>query len=160
MESKCEVVEDLRKENARLKERADLADEAKESMMRLCWQHLETNDKMQKENQELQIELGDLQRARHEQQEEHLKLVKYMEELEARMYEANMRSLDALKQLREMEVERKRLQNTILELRERSAVYVPVKDDAIDMYVADYINNYPDRKNLKVMFIRECEGTY
>ena len=76
------------------------------------------------------------------------------------MYEANMRSLDALKQLREMEVERKRLQNTILELRERSAVYVPVKDDAIDMYVADYINNYPDRKNLKVMFIRECEGTY
>ena len=47
------MVEDLRKENARLKERADLADEAKESMMRLCWQHLETNDKMQKENQEL-----------------------------------------------------------------------------------------------------------
>ena len=46
LELKCEVVEELRKENTRLKERADIADESKESMMRLCWQHLETNDKM------------------------------------------------------------------------------------------------------------------
>ena len=144
LELKCEVVEELRKENIRLKERADIADESKESMMRLCWQHLETNDKMQRENQELQIGLGDLQRARHEAIEENLKLVKYMEELEARMYEANMRSLATLKQLREMEVERESLKHTILELRERSAVYVPVRDDPIDMYVADYINNYPE----------------
>ena len=55
LEAKCAVVEDLTKENTRLKERADIADETKASMMRLVWQHLETNDKMQLENQALSV---------------------------------------------------------------------------------------------------------
>ena len=28
------------------------------------------------------------------------------------------------------------------------------------MHIADYINNYPNRNDLKVMFMRESEGTY
>ena len=83
-----------------------------------------------------------------------------MEELEARMYDANTRSLETLKQLRAMEDERNALQQTMLELRERAAVYVPVRGDAVDMNVADYINNYPERQDLRVMFMRESEGTY
>jgi hypothetical protein len=30
-------------------------------------------------------------------------------------------------------------------LKGRIAVYIPVKDDAIDLRLAEYINNYPDR---------------
>ena len=46
LEAKSALVEDLKKENTRLKERADLADQAKDALMRLCWQHLETNDRI------------------------------------------------------------------------------------------------------------------
>jgi len=37
---------------------------------------------------------------------------------------------------------------------------VPAKDDAVDMKLADFINNYPDRHRLKIMFLRESEGVY
>ena len=76
------------------------------------------------------------------------------------MYDANMRSLDTLKQMREMEVEKASLQKMIIELRDKAAVYLPAKDDDIDMHVAEYINNYPERGQLKVMFMRESTGTY
>lgn len=39
-------------------------------------------------------------------------------------------------------------------------MYVPVKEDPIDRYLADFINNYPERSKLKVMFLRENEGVY
>lgn len=39
-------------------------------------------------------------------------------------------------------------------------MYVPVKDDAIDRRLADFLNNFPDRARLKVMFLRESEGVY
>ena len=48
----------------------------------------------------------------------------------------------------------------IIDLKARIAVYIPVKDDAIDRKLAEYINNYPDRQKLKIMFMRESEGVY
>jgi hypothetical protein len=47
-----------------------------------------------------------------------------------------------------------------LDLKKRYELYIPVKGDAIDMRLADYINNYPDRSRLKIMFQRESEGVY
>ena len=38
--------------------------------------------------------------------------------------------------------------------------YVPVKGDAVDEALADYINNAPDKGNMKVMFIRLNPGVY
>ena len=35
-----------------------------------------------------------------------------------------------------------------------------MKTDTIDTKLAEYINNYPERKNLKIMFMRESEGVY
>ena len=35
-----------------------------------------------------------------------------------------------------------------------------MKTDEIDMKLAEYINNYPERKKLKIMFMRESEGVY
>lgn len=37
---------------------------------------------------------------------------------------------------------------------------MPIKDDPIDLKVAEFINNYPDRNKLKVMFMRDSEGVY
>ena len=39
-------------------------------------------------------------------------------------------------------------------------MYIPVKDDEIDLRLAEYINNYPDRSRLRIMFLRESEGVY
>ena len=45
-------------------------------------------------------------------------------------------------------------------MKARVAVYVPMKDDPVDQKVAEFINNYPDRNKLKIMFMREKEGVY
>ena len=83
-----------------------------------------------------------------------------MNDLESRVYESNGRSLGLLKQVRDLEIENATLKNYIIDLKARVAVYVPIKDDPIDMKVAEFINNYPDRNKLKIMFMRESEGVY
>ena len=65
-----------------------------------------------------------------------------------------------LKQMKESENEIQTLRQYIIDLKSRIAVYIPVKNDAIDKKLAEYINNYPDRQKLKIMFMRESEGTY
>ena len=52
------------------------------------------------------------------------------------------------------------LRNYIIDLKSRIAVYIPVNGDVIDKRIAEYINNYPDRSKLKIMFMRESEGVY
>ena len=47
-----------------------------------------------------------------------------------------------------------------MDLKSRIAVYIPVKGDPIDARLAEYINNYPERSKLKIMFMRESEGVY
>ena len=48
----------------------------------------------------------------------------------------------------------------MIDLKARIAVYIRVKGDAIDQKLAEYINNYPDRQKLKIMFMRESSGVY
>ena len=52
------------------------------------------------------------------------------------------------------------MKSYIVDLKARIAVYIPVKGDATDKKLAEYINNYPDRQKLKIMFLRESEGVY
>ena len=81
-------------------------------------------------------------------------------ELEERTYEVNKTSLDLLCRVRDLEVEAATLKNYIIDLKARIAVYVPIKDDPVDRKIAEFINNYPDRNKLKVMFMRDSEGVY
>ena len=83
-----------------------------------------------------------------------------MVHLEERVYEANKRGLDLLKTVREIELENSTLKSYVVDLKARVAVYVPIKDDPVDMKMAEFINNYPDRNKLKIMFMRESEGVY
>ena len=84
----------------------------------------------------------------------------YIDVMEHKVYDANKTSLDLLTSLKDAEEEVETLKSYIIDLKARIAVYVPVKEDPIDKKLADYINNYPDRQKLKIMFMRESEGVY
>lgn len=84
----------------------------------------------------------------------------YLLEQESKTYKANKTSLELLKQLKDAEVEIETLKNYIIELKQRIAVYIPMKDDPVDKKLAEFINNYPERSKLKIMFMRESEGVY
>ena len=47
--------------------------------------------------------------------------------------------------MRNLEDEVETLKAYIIDLKSRIAVYIPIKNDAIDKKLAEYINNYPDR---------------
>ena len=91
----------------------------------------------------------------------------YIVRLEDKFYEAKKTSLDLLKCVKDSEGEIDHLKDEIemlkayiIDLKSRIAVYIPVKGDTIDKKMAEYINNYPDRQKLKIMFMRESEGVY
>lgn len=84
----------------------------------------------------------------------------YILDLEDKVYKANKTSLELLRQLKDAEVEIETLKNYIIELKQCIAVYIPVKDDPVDKRLAEFINNYPERQKLKIMFMRESEGVY
>ena len=84
----------------------------------------------------------------------------YILQLESKYYETNQEQLEMLKQLKGYEAEIDNLRQYIIDLKSRIAVYIPVKGDVIDKKLAEYINNYPDRQKLKIMFMRESEGVY
>lgn len=65
-----------------------------------------------------------------------------------------------LNNLRECELEVETLKQYVIDLKSRIAVYIPVKGDEVDRKLAEYVNNYPDRQKLKIMFMRESEGVY
>ena len=67
---------------------------------------------------------------------------------------------DKEKEIDDKEGQIETLQQYIIDLKSRIAVYIPVKGDIIDKKLAEYINNYPDRQKLKIMFLRETEGVY
>ncbi len=69
----------------------------------------------------------------------------YILQLEDKCYSSNKQSLEILTQLKDTEIEIETLKQYIIDLKGRIAVYIPVKDDAIDLRLAEYINNYPDR---------------
>ena len=81
-------------------------------------------------------------------------------ELEEKVYKANKTSIELLKQLKDAEDEIETLKSYIIDLKERIAVYIPVKEDNVDKRLAEFINNYPERAKLKIMFMRESEGVY
>ena len=47
-----------------------------------------------------------------------------------------------------------------MELKSKVSIYIPLKGDIVDMQLADFVNNYPDRNKLKIMFLRESAGVY
>jgi len=67
--------------------------------------------------------------------------------MEEKVYKSNKISLDLINQLKIAEME-------------LGYIYVPVKTDAIDCKLAEYINWSTARPALKSLFTRESEGVY
>jgi len=40
------------------------------------------------------------------------------------------------------------------------AIYIPKKSDGVDRAVGKFLNTYPEREKLKILFLRETEGVY
>ena len=57
--------------------------------------------------------------------------------------------------MRDSELEAATLRNYVIDLKARVSIYVPMQDDPVDQKVADFINNYPDRSKLKIIFMRD-----
>lgn len=84
----------------------------------------------------------------------------FIGKLEEKVYNSNKTSLELLKELRDSETEMENLKNYTIDLKSKMSVYIPAKDDQIDIRLAEFINNYPERQKLKIMFLRESEGVY
>ena len=65
-----------------------------------------------------------------------------------------------LSEFKDAENEIETLKQYIIDLKQRIAVYIPIKDDSTDKKLAEFINNYPERSKLKIMFMRVSEGVY
>ena len=65
-----------------------------------------------------------------------------------------------LTQIRDMQTEIETLKVYAVDLKAKVAIYVPMKDDPVDEKLAEFVNNYPDRQKLKIMFLRESSGVY
>ena len=69
-------------------------------------------------------------------------------------------SLELLRQIRAQQEEIEKLKLFCVELKAKVAIYVPIKDDPVDEKLAEFVNNFPDRQQLKIMFLRESSGVY
>ena len=52
------------------------------------------------------------------------------------------------------------LMDNVEELAKGQAVYIGHKSDRIDMTLAGYLNTYPEKEKMKILFLRESEGVY
>lgn len=52
------------------------------------------------------------------------------------------------------EKEAETLKSYILDIKGRFPDYVPMRKDEIDLALAEFVNNFPDKQKLKLMFIR------
>jgi len=137
---------------AELKRRIDV-----EKQLASCRKH---GDELTEAKEKLQVELENAS--------------SYIGELEDKFYKSQQTALELLRQLKECEFQIEEdqaeieqwqreidvLKQYIIDLKARIAVYIPVKNDVIDKRLAEYINNYPDRQKLKIMFMRETDGVY
>ena len=89
-----------------------------------------------------------------------MKASDYIVSVQQKCYESNQQSLELLESLKATEDEVEVLKKYIVDLKSRIAIYIPIKNDPVDKKLAEYINNYPDRQKLKIMFLRESEGVY
>jgi chromosome segregation ATPase len=123
-------------------------------------QTIRVNEDLERQLDEANRKVAEHEESRDRLQQELETASDYIVSLEEKVYKANKTSLELLKQLKDAEVEIETLKNYIIELKQRIAVYIPVKDDAVDKRLAEFINNYPERNKLKIMFMRESEGVY
>ena len=87
--------------------------------------------------------------------------------MEEEVFEMQNTQLELVEQLKESEAQNDENEEKIGELikanehlENNQAVYIAKKRDKVDEALAQYINEYPEREKLQIMFLRESEGVY
>ena len=87
--------------------------------------------------------------------------------MEEEAYESKNIQLELLEQLKEMEGQNQALEekiHSLLDINEGlekgQACYIAKKNDKVDKTLASYLNLYPEREKMNIMFLRESEGVY
>ena len=151
--ARVSITEDVQNQNEVLKRRLASTEELNNQ------QHAQINS-LHQEVRGLRSELTESMTIRTDLQRKLERSTAYVLEMEEKVYKSNRISLEILKELKDSEVEIGALQQYIVDLKQRIAVYIPVKEDQVDRKLAEYINNYPERNKLKIMFMRESSGVY
>ena len=93
-----------------------------------------------------------------------LELLEQVRELDTAFRDENTRQQEEITKLTsvnyQLRLDIKELTDILNDVANKMQFYVPVKTDSIDLTLSEYINNYPDKKKLKIMFMRESEGVY
>ena len=83
------------------------------------------------------------------------------------MFESKTIQLDLLDQLKLVEDKLNLAEEKIdelLKLNEKlennQAVYIAHKNDKVDRTLGNYLNKFPEKKKMNIMFLRESEGVY
>lgn len=154
------VTESVQTDNAMLREQLERANERIRGLEKVRIEQAENITTLESENHSLKNENEGLLDDKDVLQREIQAASDYILQLEDKCFQANKTSLELLQRVRDLEAECETLKAYIIDLKQRIAVYIPVKSDSVDLKLAEYINNYPDRKKLKIMFMRESEGVY
>mmetsp|Transcript_17196 Transcript_17196/g.28966 ORF Transcript_17196/g.28966 Transcript_17196/m.28966 type:complete len:119 (+) Transcript_17196:557-913(+) len=90
-----------------------------------------------------------------------------MVQLEEDLFESKNIQLDLVENLKQLEDKCGLAEDKIRELldinemlEKNQAVYIAKKNDKIDKSLSSYLNKFPEREKLKIMFLRESEGVY
>ena len=78
----------------------------------------------------------------------------YIVNLEERCYKANQNSLYLIHELDLYQPQVDTLKAYIIDLKSRIPNFVHTKGDPVDTALAEYINNLPHRRQMKLMFLR------
>jgi len=160
LNNKLSLQEDLIADNESLLKRVAENEEARkqlETANALANKRILT---LEAENGTMRKDLSAALKSKNELQKQLDDATDYIINMEEKVYKSNRISLELLKQLKDAEMEIQILQAYIIDLKSRIAIYIPVKDDVIDNKLAEFINNYPERSKLKIMFMRESDGVY
>ena len=120
------VTESVQKDNAMLREQLRRSEEARGVQEK-------ENTVLRTENTALRAENASLVNDKEMLQQELLAATDFITAIENKCYQANKTSLELLNTLRETELEVETLKTYIIDLKSRIAIYIPVKDDPIDI---------------------------
>ena len=85
---------------------------------------------------------------------------KKIENLEERNFELTKNINEAVKTVKQTESEKALLANYVSALKTRTYIYFPTIDDAVDIKLAEHLNNLSDPQGLSSLFKRESSGIY
>ena len=108
-------------------------------------------DELDRANQKLQNMEEEVYKSKTIQREQ----LEEMKRLEDRL-EEEMNKNEKIRQECQDKYEKLRLES----IGWKNKIYVPGRNSKVDIALGNFLNQYPERQQLKILFIRESEGVY